>query len=81
MKHLILYLGSSDADDTIRQMLEEWIADNPDVTLDYKSIHDNPTAAVRLGITDLPALVMEDELVTQGTLENWVMPLLDRMIR
>jgi len=78
MKHLKLYMGSTD--DAVRQLLEEWTSNRPDVTLDCESIHDNPAAAVRMGITKLPALVMEDELVAQGAPENWVTRLLDRLV-
>jgi hypothetical protein len=51
-------------------MLEAWNADNQPVELDCGSIHMNPTAAVRFAITELPALVMEDELIAQGTPEH-----------
>lgn len=80
MKHLTLFLGNSDTDEAVKQMLEAWNENNKQVELDCVSIHMNPTAAVRFGITELPALIMEDEMVAQGTPENWVILLLDRLV-
>ena len=79
MTTLTLFLGDSDADEVIKQMLEAWIIDKSGITLEYTSIHTNPTAVVRLGITNLPALVMQEEIIVQGAPENWVLPLLDRV--
>jgi hypothetical protein len=80
MKHFTLYLGNSDIDNMIKHLLEAWSTNTPDVTLDYKSIHANPAGVVRLGITELPALVMDDEVIAQGTPENWITPLLGRLV-
>jgi hypothetical protein len=60
-------------------MLESWSVNHPQVQLDYESIHTNPAAVVRLGITHLPALAIEDELIAQGMPDAWLLPLLDRL--
>jgi hypothetical protein len=80
MKRLTLYLGSTETDVNVRQMLETWSGRHPRVTLEYESIHENPEAAVRLGITRLPALVSDDELIVQGVPDQWLLPLLDRLL-
>jgi hypothetical protein len=79
MTNLTLYFGDSNIDESIRQILEGWIRDKSGVTLEYLSIHVDPTAVVRLGITELPALVLQEEIVAQGAPINWVLPLLDRV--
>ncbi len=78
--NLILFLGDSDIDELIKKMLEDWVTGNQDITLKYESIHTNPTVIVRLGITDLPALVLKEEIIAQGAPENWVRSLLDRVV-
>jgi hypothetical protein len=79
MKNLTLFLGDSDIDASTKKMLENWITNNPDITLEYKSIHTNPTVVVRLGITDLPALVLKEAIIAQGSPESWIQTLLDRV--
>jgi hypothetical protein len=79
MKHLILYLGTSETDVLVQHRLEAWSANTPEVTLDCVSIHSNPAQAVRLGITELPALVTDDEVIAQGMPENWITALLGRL--
>ena len=79
MTHLTLFFGDSVTDQYIKQMLEDWSAGKPDITLKCESIHNDPTSVVRFGITDLPALVMESEVIAQGSPENWITPLLHRM--
>ena len=76
MKILRVFLGDSDADSLVKHLLEDWSINNSDVTLEYQSIHSNPRAVVRLGITDLPALVHQDEIIAQGSLEGWVLSLI-----
>lgn len=80
MTRLTLYFGDSATDEPIKQMLEAWSTDKPNITLKCESIHSDPISAVRLGITDLPALVMESELIAQGSPENWIIPLIHRMV-
>lgn len=79
MQQIILYLGNSDLDQTIRQSIEEWHVYHSSLVVDLRSIHRNPTDAVRLGITDLPALVINNTLIAQGKLENWILPLLEHL--
>lgn len=79
MTHLQLFLGNSDRDEAIKHLLDAWITDKTNIHLEYTSIHNNPSAVVRLGIKDLPALVWQDEIIVQGPTENWVLPLLDRV--
>jgi hypothetical protein len=77
MRTLVLFLGDSEIDTSVRQLLEQWIAATPDITLKCEDIHQNPISVVRLGITELPALVLEEEILAQGPPEKWVLPLLD----
>jgi hypothetical protein len=79
MKRLTLYTGSSEIDMAVRQILEGWSANHPHIQLEYESIHANPAAVVRLGITHLPALAIGDELIVQGMPDEWLLPLLDRL--
>lgn len=79
MTNLRLFLGDSDRDQMIKQMLDLWVSNKPDISLEYLSIHTNPLTIVRLGITELPALVLQEEIIAQGSPENWVLPLLDRV--
>ncbi len=79
MTHLRLYLGDSEADSAARALLEAWSEQIPTISLECHSIHADPVAVVRLGITQLPALVQEDEIIVQGAPQSWVLPLLDRV--
>lgn len=78
MPTLKLFLGDSDQDTLVKKILDTWVINNSEITLEYHSVHANPGVIVRLGITDLPALVLQDEIIAQGSPENWVVPLLDR---
>lgn len=80
MTHFTLFFGDSSVDEQIKHMLEEWNASNPDVMLVYESIHSDPTSVVRLGINDLPALVLGEEVIAQGTPESWITSLLHHVI-
>lgn len=77
MTQFTLYLGSSPTDGVLKDLLAAWCAERSDISLRYESIHVNPTVVVRLGITQLPALVADNQLIAQGTLENWVVTLLN----
>jgi len=79
MQRIKVYLGSSQVDKQVQQLLEGWSGEHPQLLLDYVSIHVNPAAAVRLGITRLPALVIEDKLVVQGLRAEELLPRLNRM--
>ena len=80
MKTLTLFIGDSDTDVSVKQMLSSWSAAHSDVDLQYESVHKNPAAVVRLGITELPALVTDGEIIAQGPPETWVPELLSRML-
>ncbi len=69
---LTLYLGNSDACRTTRHTLQRWSADQHDVTLIVESIHLDPAAALRLRITQLPALVLDDTVLAQGQPDGWL---------
>ncbi|MGJ3241277.1 MAG: hypothetical protein ACFE0Q_21400 [Anaerolineae bacterium] len=81
MTYLRLFIGDSEYDEAIKLLLERWISKQTDVQLEYHSIHVNPALIVRLGITELPALVLQEEIIAQGTPENWILPLLDHLLR
>jgi len=59
MKNFILFFGDSDQDEATKQLVSEWLKQSSTVTIQCKSVHANPSAVVRLGITQLPALVLE----------------------
>lgn len=80
MKQFTLYLGSSENDTLVKSILEAWCVGHPHVSVQYESIHVNPTAAVRFGITHLPALVTNEQLIVQGTVEDWLTTFLDQFI-
>ncbi len=69
---LTLYLGNTDADRSARQQLQRWCAERGDVALTIESIHANPAAALRLRITQLPALVCDDTVLAQGPPDDWL---------
>jgi len=79
MTHLTLYLGDSEADSAAKDLLEAWSEQIPTISLECHSIHADPAAVVRLGITQLPALVQADEIIAQGAPPDWVLPLLNRV--
>lgn len=79
MKRLTLYVGSSEIDETVRQTLEDRRVHHPEIQLHYQSIHADPAAVVRLGITHLPALAIGDDLIVQRMPDEWLQPLLDRL--
>jgi hypothetical protein len=69
----IVFTGGTQPIDTATDYaLRRWCANQPDVELIYTSIHADPVAAVRCGITHLPALVLGDALVVQGPSETWM---------
>lgn len=82
MKHLMtLYTGSAGTDSGARQMLRQWSAQRNDIVFTVESIHANPSEALRLQITQLPALVLEGMVVAQGPPEDWLSRLfLDRLL-
>ncbi len=79
MKKFTLFLGDSKQDEEAKQLVSEWLKQSLLITVHYESVHTNPSTVVRLGITQLPALVLEEEIIAQGALEQWVLTLLLRM--
>ncbi len=71
MQTVILYLGNTDADRAARQTLQRWCRDHH-VVLAVESIHADPAAALRLHITQLPALVVADAVIAQGPPDDWL---------
>lgn len=71
MQTVTLYLGNTDADRAVRQTLQRWCQDHH-VALAVESIHANPAAALRLHITQLPALVVADAVIAQGPPDDWL---------
>lgn len=69
---LILYTGSFEASEIACQQLTLWSKTHPHVNIRRQSVHDDPVAVVRLGITDLPALVLNNEVIAQGPPEYWL---------
>jgi hypothetical protein len=69
---LTLYLGHSEACRTARHTLQRWSSVQTDITLTVESIHLNPAAALRLHITALPALVLDNTVIAQGQPERWL---------
>lgn len=72
MKTLILYTGSFEPGDFAHERLALWSKTQPDITIERRSVHDDPITVVRLGITNVPALVLDDEVIAQGTPELWL---------
>jgi hypothetical protein len=79
MTTLTLFVGDTDTDVSVRQILNSWSTRQPNITLHCESVHMNPAAVVRLGITELPALVTDGEIIAQGPPEYWVPELLSRI--
>lgn len=69
---LTLYLGNTDSDRTARQQLQRWCAEREEIALAVESIHANPAAALRLRITQLPALVCDGAVLAQGPPDDWL---------
>jgi hypothetical protein len=72
-KTVTLYIGSThEADCTAETVLRRWTEGQRGISLVCESIHANPAAAVRLGITSLPALVVSGKIVAQGPPDGWL---------
>jgi hypothetical protein len=72
MKRLILYTGSFEAGNLANERLRRWSETQPDINVERRSVHDDPVDVVRLGIKDVPALVLDGEVVAQGAPELWL---------
>lgn len=69
---ITLYTGNTEIDRATRRKLQTWSAQHRHIDLLCESIHANPTVAVRLAITHLPALVTHDEVLAQGDPSDWL---------
>ena len=69
---LTLYTGNTNADQMTRQALQQWSAQHNGVDWLCESIHAHPDIAVRLAITQLPALIADDEVLAQGHPGDWL---------
>lgn len=72
MKTLILYTGSFEPGDLAHEQLTLWSKTQPDIIIERRSVHDDPVAVVRLGVTKVPALVLDDEVIVQGVPDLWL---------
>jgi len=72
MKTLILYTGSFEPGEWANERLNRWSATQPDIDVERRSVHDDPAAVVRLGITSVPALVLDSEVIAQGAPDLWL---------
>lgn len=77
-KTLVLYTGSFEAGNLANERLMHWSETQPDIDVVRRSVHDDPAAVVRLGITSVPALVLDDEVIAQGSPDLW---LTDELLR
>ncbi len=69
---LILYTGSFEPGNVANERLKLWSATQPDINVIRRSVHDDPAAVVRLGITSVPALVLDEEVIAQGAPDLWL---------
>lgn len=72
MKTLILYTGSFEPGELANERLKRWCETQFDIDVQRRSVHDDPATVVRLGITSVPALVMDDEVIAQGAPDIWL---------
>ena len=72
MKTLLLYTGSFEPGELANERLKRWSETQPDINVERRSVHGDPAAVVRLGITSVPALVMDDEIIVQGSPDFWL---------
>lgn len=71
-KTLILYTGSFEPGELANERLQLWSKTQPNISVERRSVHDDPAAVVRLGITSVPALVLDDEVIAQGAPDLWL---------
>ncbi len=71
-KTLILYTGSFEPGEWANERLTRWSETQPNIDVERRSVHDDPVAVVRLGITSVPALVLDDEVIAQGAPDLWL---------
>jgi len=71
-KTLILYIGSFEPGEWANERLTRWSETQPNIDVERRSVHDDPVAVVRLGITSVPALMLDDEVIAQGAPDLWL---------
>nr|MBN1228739.1 hypothetical protein [Anaerolineae bacterium] len=71
-KTLVLYRGSLESDETVAERMLAWSNSQPNIEVITRSVHDDPAAVVLLGITEVPALTVEDRVIAQGSPEAWL---------
>jgi hypothetical protein len=71
-KTLILYTGSFEPGEIANERLMRWSTTQLDINVVRRSVHDDPAAVVRLGITGVPALVLDEEVIAQGSPDLWL---------
>ncbi len=71
-KTVFLYTGSFEAGNVADERLTRWSATQPGIDIERRSVHDYPAEVVRLGITDVPALVVDGEVIAQGAPDLWL---------
>lgn len=69
---LFLYTGSFAAGDVADEQLRRWCAAHPEFDVVRRSVHDEPAVVIRLGITSVPALVLNGEVIAQGAPDAWL---------
>lgn len=72
MKTLILYTGSCEKSELAYKRLRQWSQTRSDVQVEHRSVHYDPAEVVRLGITSVPALVLDNEVLAQGAPDRWL---------
>lgn len=79
-QNLTLVLGKQGDYVWLIRLLEDWGMRHPEVEFTTESIHADPSKAVRLHVTQLPALIYNDHVVAQGDPVTWVTRLLDLVL-
>lgn len=69
---LILYTGSFEAGNVANERLMRWSETQSGIDVERRSVHDYPADVVRLGITGVPALVVDGEVIAQGAPDLWL---------
>lgn len=69
---LILYTGSLEAGNLANERLRHWSETQSGIDVERRSVHDYPADVVRLGITGVPALVVDGEVIAQGAPDLWL---------
>lgn len=78
-RQLTLYVGEPEEHQYLMKILHAWGKEHE---LDFliESVHSNPAKIVQLGISQLPALVFEKQILAQGDLVMWIPNLLEYVL-